>query len=185
MADPLEALRKASTIGPTQESKSLRGLEPGPRIGPTPPPVMGAMPLTPGDMGGPLKGLLGLGKLSPMLEEIFAAHPGARAIYNAAHAPQVEDAFISRAGQSVVDSNRLEKAKNALMNLDEGYPSPIPSKTGMEYAVPKPPPPAPPRVTPKFESKFILSPELENDYKRFAAHRSGLTSWKKPTPAKD
>lgn len=141
MADPLEGLRKARTIEPAPPAggegfrtalnsgiEALTGL-------------VGFGPDTQSNRFGQMLGaaipLVGAeGRLPKILEDIFTSNPGARRVYEDAMESQM---FQHRGEQAALRDAQIrqgEATRSALMDLDEGYPRPITTETGLTYAVP-------------------------------------------------
>lgn len=75
-----------------------------------------------------------MGKAPGLLEQIFAANPQARAIYERAMTAQLPDAMAANAAKY----SHVPGQNSALQELLAGRPKPIPTATGYETAIPKP-----------------------------------------------
>ena len=123
MANPLDALKKATGIGPA--TLELRG----------------EMPISPGKIASSLRGLMPRSlpdKLPKILQDIFSENPAAQEVFSRyikASMPEVEGAIKARNTAKYAQS---ADAHDALLDLVVSErPRLIPTKTGIEIAIPK------------------------------------------------
>lgn len=119
-SNPLEALKKATSIGPNPSADPDNWMR-------------GEVPL------GPLKGLAAATtKLPKVLEDIFAKNPAARGVYEKAMKIQLDEVAKEREVARTANYARDAKAYGALLETHYGgRPQPIPTKTGWLTAIPK------------------------------------------------
>ena len=167
MADPLEALKKAQTIG----------ADPGPHpegdwLGTAVQGLLGAIGLgdssSQANRGGQLAAsvvpLLSSGvKLPRILEEVFAANPAARGAYERMLESQGPEVLAAKRAANEARLDELTRTNQALTNVASDSPQMIPTETGHAIAIPIPQKPQLQKGIGLggFESKF--SPSLRRD----------------------